>query len=283
MNRFRWISCCALLFALASAAHIQAQLGGGGKTDREGRAAEALQSAMDRAEAMMQNLPPHQAAAETPQDFCKCVGETNSPAVARIEQALRGPLRSDGLDFVDTPLEEVVNMLQEDYGIPVQLDLPALDEIGLGPAEPVTINVHNISLQSALRLMLKRLGMTYVIEDEVLLLTTPEEAESKLKVCVYDIRDLIDQTQPKAIQALVDAIVSCAATETWASNGGGVGDIRPLPPNLLVISQTQAVHEKIHDLLVTIREMRQKRTPPGGAPAAVELEPEPAVDEPARD
>ena len=36
-----------------------------------------------------------------------------------------------------------------------------------------------ITLRSALRLMLHELSLTYIIQDEVLLITTPEEAESR--------------------------------------------------------------------------------------------------------
>jgi hypothetical protein len=117
----------------------------------------------------------------------KATGE----AERRIESALRGPLRATGLDFVDTPLEEVVNLLQEDYDIPVQLDLPALEEAGLGADEPVTVNLHNVSLRSALRLMLKQHQLTYIIQDEVLMITTPEEAEAQLVVKVYPVADLV--------------------------------------------------------------------------------------------
>ena len=56
---------------------------------------------------------------------------------------------------------------------------PALEEIGVGTDEPVTINLHNVSLRSALRLMLKKLQLTYIIQDEVLMITTPEEAEKQ--------------------------------------------------------------------------------------------------------
>jgi hypothetical protein len=112
-------------------------------------------------------------------------------AERRIETALRNPLRAAGLEFIDTPLEEVANLLQEDYGIPVQLDTPALDEIGLGPDEPVTASLQSISLRSALRLMLKQLQLTYIIQDEVLMITTPEEAESQLVVKVYPVADLV--------------------------------------------------------------------------------------------
>jgi hypothetical protein len=112
-------------------------------------------------------------------------------AERRIDSALRAPLLPNGLDFVDVPLEEVVNTLQEDYGIPVQIDGPALEAIGLDSTEPITANLHNISLRSALRLMLKNLQLTYIIQDEVLMITTPEEAESQLIVKVYPVADLV--------------------------------------------------------------------------------------------
>jgi hypothetical protein len=117
----------------------------------------------------------------------KATGE----AERRIESALRGPLTSNGLDFTETPLEEVVTTLQEDYGIPIQIDTPALEAIGLDPTEPVTESLHNVTLRSALRLMLKKLQLTYIIQDEVLMITTPEEAEQQLVVKVYPVADLV--------------------------------------------------------------------------------------------
>ena len=57
--------------------------------------------------------------------------------------------------------------------------------------------------------------------------------------------------------SLIDLIVSTVATETWAENGGGEAEIRPFPTNLsLVISQTQAVHEQIADLLEQLRRLQ---------------------------
>jgi general secretion pathway protein D len=51
--------------------------------------------------------------------------------------------------------------------------------------------------------------------------------------------------------------VSTVQTETWAENGGGEAEIRPFPTNLsLVISQTQAVHEEIADLLEQLRRLQ---------------------------
>jgi hypothetical protein len=167
-------------------------------------------------------------------------------------------LNSAGLDFTDTPLAEVVAFLQEEYGIPIQLDNSALDDIGVSDDEPVTVKLQHVSLQSALRLMLKQLQLTYVIQDEVLMITTPEEAESQLIVCIYDVRDLIGpRTNTDGLRSIIDVIDTCVATETWAANGGAA-EIRPLAPGLLVISQTRAVHDEIRDLLVTIRHLHKQ-------------------------
>ncbi len=73
----------------------------------------------------------------------KATGESE----ARIEKALRSPLHPAGLDFVETPLKDVVTQLQDDYGIPIQIDTPALDEVGVSADEPITVNLHNVSLR----------------------------------------------------------------------------------------------------------------------------------------
>lgn len=117
----------------------------------------------------------------------KATGE----AERRIESALRAPLHATGLEFAESPLEEAVNLMQEEYGIPIQIDDTALEEAGLDSIEPVTLSLSNVSLRSALRLMLEKLQLTYIIRNEVLLITTPEEAESELVVKVYPVADLV--------------------------------------------------------------------------------------------
>jgi hypothetical protein len=257
MNGPKWVPCCAVVGVWFLASSLSAP----------------AQESEEAAGGERSVLAAQPQAGKTG-DLCRCVGETDSPSVAKIEQALRSPLTSTGLDFIDTPLEEVVELLQTDYRIPVQLDTPALDEMGLGPEEPITTNLHNISLRSALRLMLKQLGLTYLIRDEVLMITTPEEAEAALLTCVYDATSLVDGTSEKSFDALIDTIVSCIATESWAENGGGEAEIRPLKPGLLVISQTQAVHEEIRDLLAAIQQTRQDR------PVAADAASNAADDEP---
>jgi hypothetical protein len=124
-------------------------------------------------------------------ETCQCVSESESAAVERIEQALRAPLHSNGLNFVETPLGDVVQSLSGEYGIPIQLDKSALNEVGVGPDQQVSMNIHNISLRSAMRLMLHGLQLTYLIRDEVLIITTPDAAEKDLTVCAYNVSGML--------------------------------------------------------------------------------------------
>jgi hypothetical protein len=109
----------------------------------------------------------------------------------RINDALASPLKSTGLDFTEESLESVVNFLQDEYDIPIQLDTQSLEDASLTVDEPVTVNLKNITLRSALRLMLKSMQLTYVIRDEVMMITTPEEAETYLIAKVYPVADLV--------------------------------------------------------------------------------------------
>ena len=121
-------------------------------------------------------------------------GESESERA--ITDALQKPLPTSGLQFDDAPLEDVVTFLREEYNIEIALDSIALDDLGLGPDEPITVDLRNTSLKSALRRMLEPLELTYVLEDEVLLITTEEEAQTKLKVKVYPVADLVIPIPP---------------------------------------------------------------------------------------
>ncbi|MEX2114740.1 MAG: hypothetical protein WD845_16225, partial [Pirellulales bacterium] len=56
---------------------------------------------------------------------------------------------------------------------------------------PVTLEVDNVSLRTALRLLLRRLDLTYVVEDEVLLITTVDAASQRIVTTVYPLGDLL--------------------------------------------------------------------------------------------
>ncbi|NLZ00078.1 MAG: hypothetical protein GXY25_06025, partial [Pirellulaceae bacterium] len=109
-------------------------------------------------------------------------------AERRIRSALEDPTT---LDFIETPLGDVVEYWKDLHKIEIQVDQKALDDVGLGTDTPISRTLDGISLRSALRLVLRDLDLTYVIRDEVLMITTPEEAELELSTKVYPVADLV--------------------------------------------------------------------------------------------
>ncbi len=112
----------------------------------------------------------------------------NKPSEAKIVAALDDKTE---IEFVDQPLIDVVEYLKERHGIEIQLDNRALTDAGLGSDTPVTRNLKGISLRSALRLMLGEMDLTYVIRNEVLMITSKTEAENMLTTKVYPVADLV--------------------------------------------------------------------------------------------
>jgi hypothetical protein len=113
-------------------------------------------------------------------------------------------------------------------------------------------------LRSALKLALEPLELTWTIRNEVLMVTTNEAADRHLVTCVYNVQGLVDETDPQSMDALINAIRSCVAPDSWTGSAGKHADIRPLKPGLLVISQTPAIHEEVNGLLAKIRKVREQ-------------------------
>jgi hypothetical protein len=114
----------------------------------------------------------------------------------KIYDSLDKPV--ENLDFSETPLRDVIAQIQDSQGIPVQIDAKALEDAGLDLEAPITRNVSGISLRSALRLLLGDLDLTYLIKDEVLLITTKDKAAENLVVKVYPVADLVMPVNPSS-------------------------------------------------------------------------------------
>ncbi len=114
--------------------------------------------------------------------------KTVSPAEKKIREALESPTR---MEFTEMPLIDAISFLKDFHGIEIQLDSRALEDAGVGSDTPVSRNVNGISLKSALRLMLSELDLTYIIKDEVMLITTKDKADTELVTKAYPVADLV--------------------------------------------------------------------------------------------
>ena len=108
------------------------------------------------------------------------------------EERIFGALNEETeLDYLETPLADVIDDLQDIHDIPIKFDQTALEDLVLDQSVPVTMQLSGIKLKSALRLMLGDLDLTYVIENEVLLITSQENAEDAAITKVYPVADLV--------------------------------------------------------------------------------------------
>lgn len=263
-----WPVAVLVVFGAVSAA--LAQYGGGVKT--EPAPASTVEAADPFAPASSDCTAPDEPAMAPPKQVCYFA--VRDPAAdQRVREILTAPLANEGMEFTETPLEEVVNLLRDEYKVEIQMDDAAFDDLGIDSNEPVTCSLRNMRLNGALDLLLKKLDLTYVIEDGVLVITTNEEAETKLVEAVYPIGDLRSKPRPffggasasaeaAGYDNIVGILTDLVATDTWNENGGGEASIRPLGRDLIIVTQTQRVHEEIARVLNTIRLARVENPVP---------------------
>jgi hypothetical protein len=106
----------------------------------------------------------------------------------RIEAALN---ERTNLSFTDTALSEAIAYLEDLHSIEIFIDEVALTEAGVDISKPITLDLGGITLRSALRLLLEREQLTYLIQDEVMKITTIDEADLALSTRVYPVADLV--------------------------------------------------------------------------------------------
>jgi len=195
-------------------------------------------------------------------------GDSYTSAEERIYAALDQPLKAS-LDFTELPLIEIVDTLQNQYEIPIVFDHASLDEVAISPDTEITVNLRNITLRSALKLMLRQPGvedLTYVIDDEVLLITTIDRANATLTIRMHRVDDLDlfgdtpskETTHPQRFSSLTGAITSCVSSDSWQVHGKGEGELVLVKPGILIVSNTRMVQDEVESFLDQLRQVKTR-------------------------
>ena len=112
-----------------------------------------------------------------------------SPAGLKIQRALNQPV---DVSFTDTPLSAVTETLGEMAGINVHLDSQGLGAEGVTSSTLVSINLSQpVTLKSAQNLILAPLRLSYIIRNEVLLITSEMSRDTNVYQEVYNVADLV--------------------------------------------------------------------------------------------
>lgn len=181
----------------------------------------------------------------------------------RIERALS---EVGSISYVDKPLSELVDDLSQQTGLSIIVRRKALEEAAVDYDKPITAKIHGASYRSMLRLILSEHDLTWLIRDEVLLITTAEDAESDLETRLYPVLDLVALEGNNVDEAargehdydtLIESITTTVEPDSW-EEVGGPGTIADFPNSAaLVVTQTQEIHEQVEKVLLSLRRVRE--------------------------
>ncbi len=185
-------------------------------------------------------------------------------------------------DFTDESLDGVRETVMERHGFDILIERDELEEESIASdAADLTLKVNEVPLRSALKLLLGRKNLAYVIEDDVLKITTQSAYANDRLTRIYPVRDLTDN-KPDDFQSLMEAIRQGVTPGFWKDTssfpapaaaytapgtfGGGVtgaqrkettSTISMVPASgSLVIHQSWQGHDEVLKLLRALRKAK---------------------------
>lgn len=184
-----------------------------------------------------------------------------------IRRSLDQPITAE---FKDASLKDVLDTIAKTANIPIVINTLALEDFGIDTSVPITGKFTDTPLHFVLVRILNEQELTYIIRNEVVEVTTPECCECALSIGLYLVRDLVEIAKALPgdapgvnfdFDSLIQVISSIIEPDTW-DEVGGPGAIEPLLPDpILIIAQTQDVHEKISTLLTSLRKAKKLESP----------------------
>ncbi|NLF32800.1 MAG: hypothetical protein GX591_18170 [Planctomycetes bacterium] len=189
------------------------------------------------------------------------------PAEGASETALEMVLPS--LEFDEMDFESAVTYFRAVSEANIVVNWVALGNAGIDRDTPVTIQLSDTPLRSALRAVLQTAGgvvpLGFAVIDDAIWISTQEDLNTRTCTKVYDIRDLFSgEPAGEAVAELTECIRVSVAPDTWIANGGTQGSLRYLGGTFLVV-QTYENHRALESLLNKLRG------------AGVQIQPSPAA------
>ncbi len=179
-----------------------------------------------------------------------------SPAERRLEQLIDKVVP---INFTDSPLTEVVTFFANELSVNVVLDTAALSDAGIASDTPVTRQITDITVRSALKLLLEPLSLTAIIDSEVLRVTTREKAIEILITRTYPVSDLC--RTPDDWQSLIRALEE-QTSGPWKDIDGDGGTITEVEQTgSLIVRHSWSVQREVLSLIRRQREAQRRMIP----------------------
>lgn len=186
-----------------------------------------------------------------------------NPMTAKERAILEALNKTITLDVKDVKFYEVLDQLQNLLGQTFVTDEDALKQANVSEDSQVTVRAKRpTSARTVLREVLSPLGLTYVIKDQTIYITTKEKAKSMMVVRTYYLGDVMGPVNPflppalnqlqmgQNVAYIVDLIKRTVDPESWADVGrDGQGTIAFDPITMsLVVKQSAEVHYMLSGL-----------------------------------
>jgi type II secretory pathway component GspD/PulD (secretin) len=153
------------------------------------------------------------------------VHELRDPKERAIQRRLK---QSTSLRLRDVPLKQAVEAVAMQSGLQIVPDDLALQEARINMDSPLSISVEDIELRSALNILLRPLRLTYIIEDQVLKITTENRTVGRLVRVTYPVGDLIVPVEDHPLPDIFN--IQKALEKTFVTQGfGGNNFLTPSP------------------------------------------------------
>lgn len=188
---------------------------------------------------------------EARSSFWPSVGlEARKMRTDRIETALR---RIDRVHGDVLPLSEFASQLQRQLDFPVTVQRRKLDEAAMDLEMPICCHRAKEPLWRWLRETLAQYNLSFRFDEKSLLITTPEDAGSRLNRAIYNLRDLtMPEFGPLSKQTITSLLVHSIDPDSWEPRGGPasfswLGDC-------LIVCQDDLTQFEVYELLEYLRE-----------------------------
>ena len=168
----------------------------------------------------------------------------------KIREALAKPT---AIQFNETSLKDVVQFWQEQHAINIRINQKSLEEANVQLDTPITYVLKGVSFASGLDLVLRPLGVTYVIEHEVLLITSLDDAQRASTPRVYDVTALAAEPEREAVLKAVALVLDRPAAIEGATPVTTASRML-LFRNKLMLRGSQPEHDRVAELLTKLRE-----------------------------
>lgn len=196
---------------------------------------EPQQQAPSRSRRRAADLPLHHAILKDEEDSAE-------------EKILEALDKATAVEFLDLALEDCISYLQEYHGINIWLDKQSLTDEGVALDQPITLKLKGVRLESILNLILQPVQLDWVIQDEVLKITTSGWTYDHPETRTYDVQTLIDAGHVP--EELIAAITKCVEPGTWTGKDSNAGISHT--GGALVIRHTQRAHSEVARLIAEL-------------------------------